>query len=152
MEVSENESGVRELLRDRIGYELKRAQHALRLRMDEVLRETGVTAPQYAALSVLSEEPGVSNAQLARRSFVTPQTMNNILVRLEAAGFVERKAHPEHGRVLQAYLTENGEKLRGECARRVGAVEERMASGLTVAEQRALLDALRSLYRALSDA
>lgn len=149
METSENVAGVRDLLRDRIGYELKRAQHALRLRMDEALRGAGVTAPQYAALSVLSEEPGLSNAQLARRSFVTPQTMNSILVKLEANGFVERREHPEHGRVLQAYLTPQGEKLRGECARRVGAVEERMALGLSADERRALLDALRGLSEAL---
>ena len=74
----------------RVGYELKRVQHALRQAMDEALRETGVTTPQYAAMSVLAEEPGLSNARLARRSFVTPQTMNQILARLEASGLVER--------------------------------------------------------------
>ncbi len=118
--------------------------------MDEALREVGITTPQYAVLSVLAEEPGISNAQLARRTFVTPQTMNNILVRLEAAGLVERMEHPEHGRVLQAYLTEEGEKLRGACTQRVGAVEERMVSGLSVAERRVLLEALRGLSAALS--
>lgn len=111
--------------------------------MDEALRGLGVTAPQYAALSVLAEEPGLSNAGLARRSFVTPQTMNQILGRLEASGLVERRAHPEHGRVLQAYLTGEGEKLRRACAERVDAIEERMVSGLSEAERLGLLEALR---------
>lgn len=132
-----------------VGYELKRVQHDLRLGMDGTLKELDVTTPQYAALSVLAEEPGLSNAALARRSFVTPQTMNQILVRLEAAGLVERRAHPEHGRVLQAYLTEEGERLRRECAGRVDAVEERMVSGLSEDERSNLLGLLRRCSAAL---
>src|SRR3712207_8022525 len=67
----------------RVGYELKRAQHALRSEMDGALRGVGLTTPQYAALSVLEGEEGISGALLARRCFVTPQTMNGILVNLE---------------------------------------------------------------------
>ena len=136
-------------LESRVGHELKRVQHDLRLRMDGTLKELDVTTPQYAALSVLAEEPGLSNAALARRSFVTPQTMNQILVRLEAAGLVERRAHPEHGRVLQAYLTGEGEKLRRECAGRVDVVEERMVSGLSENERSNLLGLLRRCSAAL---
>jgi len=55
----------------RLGYQLKRTQHALRLRMDEALHALGLTAPQYAVLSILEEAPRLSNADLARRSFVT---------------------------------------------------------------------------------
>ena len=136
-------------LENRVGYELKRAQHSLRLRMDEALKGHGVTTPQYAAMSVLAEQPGLSNAQLARRSFVTPQTMNRILGRLETLGFIERLEDPEHGRVLQAYLTRGGERLRDECDRTVAAVEKRMVSGLSEEEQRLLLQALSGCAEAL---
>lgn len=136
-------------LESRVGYELKRVQHDLRLGMDGTLKELGVTTPQYAALSVLAEEPGLSNATLARRSFVTPQTMNQILVRLEAAGLVERHAHPEHGRILQACLTEEGERLRQECAERVDAVEGLMVSGLSAEERSNILGLLRRCSAAL---
>ena len=133
-----------------MGYELKRVQHALRLAMDEALRAAGVTTPQYAAMSVLAEEPGLSNARLARRSFVTPQTMNQILVRLEASGLVERRGHPENGRVLQTFLTRKGEGLLEECTRMVDVVEERMVSGLTEGDRRALLGSLRACAEALT--
>ena len=132
-----------------VGYELKRVQHDLRLYMDAELREMDVTTPQYAALSVLAEQPGISNAALARRSFVTPQTMNQIMLRLEAAGLVERRAHPEHGRVLQAYLTEEGNNLRKECAIRVDALEGRMISGLSEDERLTLLELLQRCSAAL---
>ena len=56
----------------KIGYQLKRLQSLLRARMDAALDERGLTTPQYAALSAIEAAPGLSNAALARRSFVTP--------------------------------------------------------------------------------
>lgn len=133
----------------RVGYQMKRAEHALRLEMDGALRGLGVTTPQYAAMSGLEEEPGISGASLARRSFVTPQTMNGILVKLEDAGLVERRPHPEHGRVLQAYITRAGGELLVGCHRRILEVEERMVSQLDESERLRLMEALDACVRAL---
>ena len=138
-----------EILESRVGYQMKRAEHALRLEMDGVLRDLGLTTPQYAVLSVLGDESGLSGAALARRCFVTPQTMNQILVNLETAGLVVRRAHPEHGRVLQTYLTEQGETLVFRAHRVVEAVEERMLEGLSRNDRRRLLDALRQCTESL---
>ncbi len=133
----------------RVGYQMKRVQHALRLEMDGGLRGLGLTTPQYAALSVLEEEPGLSGATLARRCFVTPQTMNQILVNLESAGLVARWRHSEHGRILQAYLTSEGEGLLSSAHRMVGDIEQRMLAGLSSDERQRLLDALRGCAEAL---
>ncbi|WP_138431118.1 MarR family winged helix-turn-helix transcriptional regulator [Fodinibius saliphilus] len=67
-----------------LGYVIKRVQQLLRTRMDEKLDVVGVTTPQYAALSILEEDQGLSNAELARRCFLTPQTMHKIIVGLES--------------------------------------------------------------------
>ena len=128
---------------------MKRAQHALRLEMDGALRGVGLTPPQYAALSVLEDEEGISGASLARRCFVTPQTMNGILVNLEKAGFLERRAHPEHGRVLQAYLTGEGEEMLSRAHALVEAIEGRMLEDLAEGERERLLAALRGCADAL---
>jgi DNA-binding MarR family transcriptional regulator len=42
------------------------------------LGEHGATLAQYAVVTALDEEPGPSNAGLARRASVTPQTMNQV--------------------------------------------------------------------------
>jgi DNA-binding MarR family transcriptional regulator len=139
------------VLENSIGYELKRAQHALRLRVDEALKQAGLTTPQYAALSVLEASPGISGAELARRSFVTPQTMNSIVTRLETAGLISRGAHPAHGRVLQAHLTEEGKKLLSGAHRSVRKVEEHMLSDLTAEEKQRLLEALRRCTGSLEE-
>src|ERR1700744_792592 len=93
-----------------IGFALKQAQQALRTRMDSGLREIGLTTPQYAVLAFLKVEVGASNAALARRAFVTPQTMQAILVALERTGFIARTPHPEHGRVQTTELTASGRR------------------------------------------
>ena len=131
------------ILSSRVGYELKRAQHALRLRMDGELRTLGLTTPQYAALSVLREEPGLSGAALARRCFVRPQTMNRVLTNLESSGLVERLPHPEHGRILQARLTGKGEESLSRAHAAVEEVEEQMLSELSEEDRQHLLEALR---------
>jgi len=133
----------------RVGYQMKRAQHALRAEMDKALREVGMTTAQYAALSALEVAPGLSGAELARRSFVTPQTMNAILVNLEAVGLVVRRPHPEHGRVLQAYLTGMGEEVVARAHGLVEAVERRMLDKLSQDDRRRLLEALRGCADAL---
>jgi DNA-binding MarR family transcriptional regulator len=137
------------MLEDSVGYQLKRAQQALRHEIDNGLREVGLTTAQYAALSALESSPGLSGADIARQSFVTPQTMNEIVSNLEQAGFIERRQHPQQGRVLQAYLTRTGEQRLRQAHRLVGAVEERLVSGLNRTEQKQLVSWLRQCCEAL---
>ena len=133
----------------RVGYVLKQAQHALRLAMEDALRARGLTAPQYAVLSALDANPGLSGAELARRSFVTPQTMNEIVVNLQVAGLIERRRSPDNRRVQQAVLTGTGRTLVRTCHAAVIAVEERMLSRLARDERDQLLGLLRRCVGAL---
>ena len=95
---------------DWIGYNLKITQHRLRQRLDAELGRVGITAPQNAVLLAVAGNPRISNAELARAAFVTPQTMQAILVNLERAGLIARSPHPEHGRVIMTELTATGQQ------------------------------------------
>jgi DNA-binding MarR family transcriptional regulator len=124
-----------------IGYSLKITQHRLRQRLEAELAGTGVSAAQNAVLLAIDENPQISNASLARAAFVTPQSMQGMLVTLERDGFITRTPHPEHGRIIMTELTD-----KGKAAARAGiiaaeTVERRMLSGLTGDETR-LLDSL----------
>ncbi|MCW9707196.1 MarR family winged helix-turn-helix transcriptional regulator [Fodinibius salsisoli] len=102
--------------------------------MDEQLDAVGVTTPQYAALSILEEDQGLSNAELARRCFLTPQTMHKIIGGLEAKRLVERKADPSHGRKINTLLTSEGKKLLKKAHKIVQNIEGEMTSDLTEEE------------------
>jgi len=135
---------------DLVGYHLKRAQQALRTAMDEGLRAQRLTTPQYAALTHLEADEPLSGAELARRCFVTAQTMNAILVGLERARLVERAAHAKHGRVIEARLTKRGRARVEDAHRTVFGIEERMLSTITPAGRRRLSETLRRLVENLS--
>lgn len=139
------------MVTQRIGYQLKRLQQALRMAMDTDLRAVELTTAQYAALSILEEQPGLSGAALARTSFVTPQTMNQIIVGLEAEGLIARQPHPEHGRILQISLTPAGLAKVQQAHERVLRIEAVMTAPLSTAEQTQLADLLQRCAEALGD-
>ena len=78
---------------------------ALRGAMDSALAELDVTTPQFSVLTMIVAYPGVSGADLARLTFLTPQTINVIVRNLERDGMVEKSAHATHGRILRLHAT-----------------------------------------------
>lgn len=132
-----------------IGFALKQAQQALRARLDTALREVGLTTPQYAVLTYLAVAPGASNAALARRAFVTPQTMQAILVTLERTGFIARTPHPEHGRVQTTDLTAKGRGALEAASGIVADAEDRLRKASTPLDPHAVAALLLRLAEAL---
>jgi len=136
---------------DWIGYNLKITQHRLRQRLDTELARIGITAPQNAVLLAVAGNPRISNAELARAAFVTPQTMQAILVNLERDGLIARSPHPEHGRIIMTELTAAGRKAVAEGAKAADLVERQMLSMLSTEEARQLCELLKRCAAALND-
>ena len=107
----------------RLGYELKRAQQALRNRMDTVLRPLSLTTAQYAVLCALERANGASNANLAKAAFVTAQTMHGILTNMERGGLIVRIDDPTHGKILKSQLTKQGRNTLSLAHKIIGDVE-----------------------------
>lgn len=125
-----------------IGYVLKRAQSALRTRIDEALRPLGLTTTQYACLELLERTPGISGSELARGAFVTRQTMNVVLLGLQDRGLVTRADQAPSGRALPVTLSTSGVQLLAEASARVAAIDQAMIAGLSESERLDLLDYL----------
>ena len=132
-----------------IGFALKQAQQALRTHMDAALQQIGLTTPQYAVLNFLQIAPGASNAELARRSFVTPQTMQGIVVALERSGFVVRAPHAKHGRVQTTELTDQGRNVLAAASTIVAGAEARLRAASTPLDPLTVTATLRRLAEAL---
>jgi DNA-binding MarR family transcriptional regulator len=136
--------------RPRLAYVIGRLDRALRQRIGEAVRPHGLTTPQYTTLSVLRVRGGLSNAQLARRAFMTPQSMSELIVALERGGLIERESDPAHGRILRAELTRKGKEVLARCDRAVDAIEAEMLRELAAVERRALVDELEACLRGLA--
>lgn len=113
------------------GYLLRQAWHAFRAAMDGLLREHGLTGPQYAVLSVLARQPLLSGADLARVCNTTPQAMTGVMSTLERSGLIAREPHPTHGRIIQVRLTEEGRRRLDQATPGVRALERDVEAGLT---------------------
>lgn len=119
-----------------LGYLVRQANVAVRAAMEKALADLDVTPPQFAVLTMIVAYPGLSGADLARLTFLTPQTINVIVRNLVRAGLVEKTAHAVHGRILRLGATPRGEALLRRCRARVQEVEGRIAGLLGREEER----------------
>ena len=134
----------------RVGYLLRQANQAFRAAAQADLAPLGLTFPQYSVLSVADAEPGLSGAELARDSMLTPQTTNEIITLLAAAGLLERRSDAGDKRLRRMTVTEAGRDLLSRARPAVHAVEHRMTSSLSAADQAALRGWLTDCARNLT--
>jgi DNA-binding MarR family transcriptional regulator len=125
-----------------VSYVVARLDRAIRREIEQRTRQHGLTLPQYTALSILRRQSGLSNAQLARRSYVRPQSMNQVIVQLERSGLIERQPDANHRRVLRTTLTAEGKKVLAACDRDVAEMEEVMLADLSPADRDQLMHSL----------
>jgi DNA-binding MarR family transcriptional regulator len=114
--------------------------------MRAVLAAWDLSIPEYTTLSVLRNRPGLSNAQLARRAMITPQSMIEVLARLERRELVHRVVDPDHQRILRAQLTPSGVLLLAEADPAIDGIQDRMLAGVPARERQI---ALRTLMQAM---
>lgn len=130
-------------------YVVKQVELAVRARLDELLRPSGVTALQYTAMTVLARREGMTGAELARNSFVTPQAMGDLVTALVRRGVITRHPDPAHRRRLLISLTPAGHALLDAVGDEVRALEERMLGALDGGERAALREYLDRCRTAL---
>ena len=126
-----------------VSYLIGRLDRLLRRRLGEVLSPQGLTVQQYTALAVLGARGQLSNAQLAERSFVTPQTANEMVKGMEGRGWIERSADPSHGRIIHLRLTRAGNAALNKGHAAAAELEQIMLSRLPQAERDQLLGNLK---------
>lgn len=124
-------------------YLVKRLELAIRALLDDALRPVGLTTLQYTALTVLEASGPLSSAQLARRSFLRPQTMHEMVLALEKRGLIARTPKPDNRRVLLAGLTDAGRALLAGCAPAVAEVEGALLAELSPAQRATFREGLQ---------
>ncbi|OBI42252.1 MarR family transcriptional regulator [Mycobacterium kyorinense] len=128
-----------------LGYLLYRVGAALRPEVAAVLRPLELTLPEFVCMRILSMYPGMSSADLARQTNVTPQAMNTVLRKLEDVDVVARPATVPSGRALPATLTTAGRALLKRAEAAVREADARILSKLSASEQREFKRMLEAL-------
>ena len=92
---------------------LMRVQQLVLSRLDALLRPFGLTFARYEALVLLSfsSRGSLPLGKMGERLQVHPTSVTSIVDRLEGAGLVVRRPHPEDGRAVLAEITAEGRAL-----------------------------------------
>ena len=112
-------------------YVLSRLARVVQRLLEEMLVQHNLTLPQFTTLAVLLRRPGLSNAQLARRAYITPQSMQEVLLTLEQRKLIRRTPAIENQRILRATLTATGKRVAARAERDAAKIENTMLSDLT---------------------
>lgn len=109
----------------RVATSVMRAQQLLLARFDEILKPHELTFARYEALVLLhfSHAGELPLSLIGERLMVHPTSVTNIIDRLVAQGFVERRPNPQDGRSVLARLTPTGRRTV------TRATEDLMADG-----------------------
>jgi DNA-binding MarR family transcriptional regulator len=97
-------------LRRRTWVQLARTFYRVQRKIVVALAARDVTLPQFDVLATLRFGEGLTQQELAGRLLVTKGNVCGVLDRLEALGWVERRADPDDRRANRVYLTGAGRR------------------------------------------
>ena len=136
-------------LSDSYGYLINLAAQRLKYELHQTFQARGydITPEQWAVLNRLWEEDGLSQVELAERTFKDKPGTTRILTLLEKKGVVVRRADESDGRVQRVFLTQIGKDLKEKlipCAQEVLMKSSRNLSKEDVAKFKVTLNQILS--------
>lgn len=123
------------------------ANHAFNRVYQPLLRDMGLTYPQFIALILLWEQDGRTVGELGRELYLRSNTLTPMLKRLETLGYIKRSRDSDDERQVRIHLTEAGRKLQLEASDIVRSV--RIATGLQIKQVKELTEEVGALRAAL---
>ncbi len=131
---------------------LMRVQQLVIGRLDAILKPHGLTFARYEALVLLvfSSRGSLPLGKMGERLQVHPTSITSIIRRLESAGLVVRRAHPDDGRAVLAEITPKGRALVEVATQDLVAADFALGS-LTEADLTELSELLRPIRKAAGD-
>jgi DNA-binding MarR family transcriptional regulator len=114
------------------------AARAMRTQLSRGLAESGLYAGQDTVVQLLAEQDGLTPGALAQKLGVKAPTMTRTIGRMEAQGFVERRAVDADGRLTMVHLTAEGRACLDAIVAAVSEAERLATRGLSGKEIRQL--------------
>ena len=133
-------------------YVIGRVSQGIRRELRERLSSCGLSVADVTTLSVLRGRACLSNAQLARRALITPQSMIEVLGSLEQRGLVRRRADPANARIMRAELTSSGRRVLARADAVIAALEDELLAGVAPQRRELVRGCLVSVMDELSRA
>lgn len=123
------------------------ANHAFNRVYQPLLREPGLTYPQFIALMLLWERDDQTVGDLGEKLFLQSNTLTPMLKRMESLGYIKRSRDSADERQVRVRLTEAGRKLQLRATEIVRRVAD--ATGLQGKQIKQLTEEITALRKAL---
>ncbi len=124
---------------------ITQAARSMRTALSHMLSESGLYAGQDGVIMLLAEEDGMTPGHLADRLGVKAPTMTRTIGRMEAQGFLERRADDNDGRLSKVHLTELGRQSVEQIRRSADNCGELATKGLSDKDVKTLIKLLRAV-------
>jgi DNA-binding MarR family transcriptional regulator len=125
---------------------LARTADQIGIRAERLMREHGLTPPQYNVLRILrGEGKPLPICEVASRMVQVVPGITGLADRLEAAGLVRRERSSQDRRVVFVGITPEGVSVLASLDAPLPALEKKLLAGLTQAEQRQLIELLEKV-------
>lgn len=98
---------------DYLSYLLARASHAVYKEFDREVRAAGLNSLEWRVLATLSDGDGLTIGELAREVIAQQPTLTKLVLRMESAGLLERRASADDGRKTLVYESRRGRDIVG---------------------------------------
>lgn len=134
------------------GYLVNHLARLFGIALTERLKPLNLAPAQFMVLLVLWREAGLSQRQLVERLSVEQATMANTLGRMERDGLIERRPHPQDGRVQLIFPTARAVALEAAATDAAARVNAAALAGLDASEIAAFLASLRRVMANLQAA
>jgi len=134
-----------------LGSLIGKTQWRLKAALDEEIRRNGleVTSEQWMVILFVQRDPGISQAEVARRTMKDKTNITRMLDVLERRGLIERKPHPEDRRAYRLFLTPAGRRVFEQLERAAESVNRRGREGISAAELKMLERVCRQIWNNL---
>jgi DNA-binding MarR family transcriptional regulator len=128
-----------------LGYHLKRAQTVLMADMNAAIRPMGLRMITYSALSVVVDNPGIRQSDLADALAVERPNLVVILDDLETRGLIVRDRVPTDRRAYALTPTIKGRRAHDRATAAIAAHEARMLAGVAADDIRAAIAVMTAI-------
>ena len=140
-------SGTKEVkqLSRSLSHLLKRAvQYSIHLYMNEA-GKSGLTHRQFTVLMAADAHDGRSQTELVQMTGIDRSTLADLVARLMAQGYLQRKRSKEDARTNSIRLTPIGKKMLKQAQAGAEEVDRQMLAALPSAERKTMLEGLTAL-------
>lgn len=128
-----------------VGFLLVDVARLMRRDFDRRVRSTNLTQAQWRAIGHLARGEGIKQTVLADRLDVKPITLGRLVDRMEAAGWVLRRADPGDRRASLLYLTPKVQPILAELKARAAEAREELLAGVPPADRQTLAKTLERM-------